>query len=837
MTATSGRALTEEQTTLRRQFLDFLDHDIFRDKYDRRIRALMDAGGNRLLLDMSDLLDYFPDAAGSPSLGLMLVREPGRLVPLLEIAVHDLVLQRQPDYLKVDYRSRTIHVGFEGPIGEVLGPRQLYARHLNTLVAVEGIVTRQSPLRPRVLESVHYCAETNKFTRKEYRDQLSPMLDETHLPTINVMPKTDLEGHVLRTELGLCQFVDSQCAVLQEAPERAPTGQLPRSVEMRLDDDLVDAIKPGDRVVVVGIYSPYTASGEGSGGKSGFQTILLVNHIFHAQLASKVPRLTESVTSELQRFAAHQLSVGGPSRLIETLGRAIAPSIYGLQHEKQAVLLMLVGGVERHAHTTHIRGDINLLLVGEPSTAKSQLLRYVINLAPLALSTTGKGSSGVGLTAAVTSDPYTGERSLSAGAMVLADRGILCVDEFDKMNSQDRVAMHEAMEQQTVTVAKAGIHATLNARCSVLAAANPVYGIYSVKHKLSFNVGLPESLLSRFDLIFIILDKHTSEHNRRIGAHILQNHMTAQPAPFGKVDVKTVVGRDDDSAGASGGPSSGGAENQQPSLGGAPTSSSSSNATVVSVDFLRRYIHLAKTKSPKLNESSQRLISQHYVQLRAEQNGPASSSAGGGTAGKDGFLITARTLEAMVRLATAHAKLRLADVIEEGDVEVAIRLLRESVHAATDAASLRGDAEKRPRPADDGSTAEPSSAAAAAAVGTALGSASAMGPPPVRRSFPAAGGRSSTEVPLTAPPLTMTSESRRVIMEAVRQLQREHRAEATVTDVAQRLSTLGTLPGVLARGGPGASATSVVETVLRDVAASDDDAPFTVGENGTLYFM
>nr|CCC89479.1 putative minichromosome maintenance (MCM) complex subunit [Trypanosoma congolense IL3000] len=529
-----NRTLTEEQTLIRRHFIDFFESERYEEKYHQLIQEMMAASKSRLLLDMGDLLDFVPIAAGfdnvansaanvGASLGAGIIREPGKYVPLLELALYDVVLRQQPEYLKVDYRSRAVHVGFEGPVGTVRSPRELYARHLNTMVALEGIITQQSSNRPRVMETVHYCPETNKFTRKEFRDQLTPMIDSRHLPTVNVMPKTDMEGNLLRTELGLSTFMDSQCAMLQEAPEKAPTGQLPRTVELRFDDDLVDVVKPGDRVMLVGVYMAYTTSDNKS-----FQSIVLVNHVIPIQAFTMYRRVV-SVEEKLLAFAAKCTQTDGPTGILNALSLAVAPTIYGMTNERKAVLLLMVGGVERVAHQSHVRGDINVLLVGEPSTAKSQLLRFVLGVAPLALSTTGKGSSGVGLTAAVAIDPYTGERSLSAGAMVLADRGIICIDEFDKMGAQDRVAMHEAMEQQTVTIAKAGIHASLNARCSVLAAANPIYGFYSVHHRLAFNVGLPESLLSRFDLIFIVLDKHSSEHNRRIGRHILRNHMTAKP--------------------------------------------------------------------------------------------------------------------------------------------------------------------------------------------------------------------------------------------------------------------------------------------------------------------
>ncbi|KAG5469200.1 hypothetical protein LSCM4_02598 [Leishmania orientalis] len=838
----SNRTLTEEQTIIRRNFTDFFESERYEEKYNARIRAMIVAGKARLLLDIGDLLDYFPVSAGGDgaggvgdggagselglSLGANIIRQPGKYIPLLELALHDVVLRQQPEYLKVDYRSRIVHAGFEGPVGRVLSPRELYARHLNTMVALEGIVTRQSTNRPRVLETVHYCVETNKFTKKEFRDQLTPMIDSSHLPTVNVMPKTDIEGHALRTELGLCTFMDSQCAVLQEAPERAPTGQLPRNVEVRFDDDLVDSVKPGDRVLLVGVYMPYTTSDTKS-----FQSIVLVNHVVSTQAFTFLSHPIPSIEDRLVRFAQKCSEQLGPRGVMETLSKAVAPTIYGMAAAKQAILLMMVGGVERKSHNSHVRGDINILLVGEPSTAKSQLLRFVLGIAPLALSTTGKGSSGVGLTAAVATDSYTGERSLSAGAMVLADRGILCIDEFDKMGPQDRVAMHEAMEQQTVTIAKAGIHASLNARCSVLAAANPIYGFYSVHHRLAFNVGLPESLLSRFDLTFIILDQHSSDYNRRIGYHILRNHMTAEAVRYDEVESRTVVDSVETGGGAErdGGDGRRGVQAGDGEDGGSGQSrldlrmtTNSTGEPIVSIDFLRLFLQMAKRGSPLLTEVSRDLVCQHYVQLRAEQH----------DGGRDGFFITPRTLDAIVRLSTAHAKLRLSPTVEESDVTAAMALLRASVNAATTATQVRKEdnqhslleaaggaagaapapGQKRPAASMEVVTGQNGASKAGALIGNgseeyADGNASRSGSrqrPRAERAYGDDSRRGSGEaaavlseaaaavtdgIPRSTPSATVDINLNRRVIEALKQLQREQRDVVSLGELHERLGS------------------------------------------------
>ena len=284
-----------------------------------------------------------------------------------------------------------------------------------------------------------------------------------------------------------------------------------------LQNDLVDKVKPGDRVEVTGVFKAKKQGG-GLPSSATAVTVLIATGIKSINLEKEKPNLTEQDLKNIKKLSKEE-------DIFNILGNSIASTIEGMLSVKKAVLLQLLGGAEKNLESgTHLRGDINVLMVGDPSTAKSQVLRHIMDIAPLAINTTGRGSTGVGLTAAVTSDKDTGERHLEAGAMVLADRGIVCIDEFDKMNDIDRVAIHEVMEQQTVTISKAGLHVSLNARCSVIAAANPVYSEYVKEMSVGRNIAMPDSLLSRFDLLFIILDEKDPENDRKIAERVISNH-------------------------------------------------------------------------------------------------------------------------------------------------------------------------------------------------------------------------------------------------------------------------------------------------------------------------
>lgn len=371
----------------------------------------------------------------------------------------------------------------------------------------------------QVVRSVHYCPATKKTIERRYSDLTTLVA----FPSSSVYPTKDEENNPLETEYGLSVYKDHQTITIQEMPEKAPAGQLPRSVDVILDDDLVDKVKPGDRVQVVGTYR--CLPGKKGGYTSGtFRTILIACNV--KQMSKDVqPSFSAEDIAKIKKFSKTR-----SKDIFDQLARSLAPSIHGHDYVKKAILCLLLGGVERDLENgSHIRGDINILLIGDPSVAKSQLLRYVLCTAPRAIPTTGRGSSGVGLTAAVTTDQETGERRLEAGAMVLADRGVVCIDEFDKMSDMDRTAIHEVMEQGRVTIAKAGIHARLNARCSVLAAANPVYGRYDQYKTPMENIGLQDSLLSRFDLLFIMLDQMDPEQDREISDHVLRMHRYRAP--------------------------------------------------------------------------------------------------------------------------------------------------------------------------------------------------------------------------------------------------------------------------------------------------------------------
>ncbi|KAF8225807.1 MCM-domain-containing protein [Tricholoma matsutake] len=648
-----------------RIFEEFLDSDSPIYNYKDDIHRMLRNNQTRLIVNIDDLRDYKRDFADG------LLKQPVDFLPAFDDALMSII-QRVHDPEKHEIETKSYRIGFSGSFGDHhVSPRTLHAAQLGKMISLEGIITRCSLVRPKMLKSVHYCPETHLFHSREYRDTTSSTSNLP--PTSSVTPQTDDEGHQLQTEYGHCVFRDHQRISIQEMPERAPAGQLPRSTDIILDDDLVDKCKPGDRIQLVGVYR---SVGGGSGG--AFKSLILANNI--NLLSSKIGGgIAQTPLTDTDIRTINQMSKR--SDIFSLLYESLAPSIYSHEYIKRAILLLLLGGSEKNLHNgTHIRGDINLLMVGDPSTAKSQLLRFVLGTAPLAIATTGRGSSGVGLTAAVTTDKETGERRLEAGAMVLADRGVVCIDEFDKMSDIDRVAIHEVMEQQTVTIAKAGIHTSLNARCSVVAAANPIYGQYDIHKDPHKNIALPDSLLSRFDLLFIITDDVDETRDRKIADHVLRIHRYLPPgveegtpyqdslsqplsvdgpgvsaegdaadlSPFEKFDPLLHIGIADSSR--------------------RQTRSNTKMKKILSNTFIKKYIQYAKSKpAPTLTKGAADHIVNVYASLRNEVmvgNRKKTSP------------LTARTLETLIRLATAHAKARLSPKVEEADAKQAEEIMR-----------------------------------------------------------------------------------------------------------------------------------------------------------------
>ncbi|GMK54294.1 hypothetical protein CspeluHIS016_0108800 [Cutaneotrichosporon spelunceum] len=647
-----------------RQFVEFLDDENQANyNYRGEIKRMLDMEQQRLIVNLDDLRDYDRSYAD----GLLL--QPTAFFPALEVAVRQMV-QALHDPARHGIHDKDYYVGLRGSFGQQhCNPRTLRSHQIGKMVSLEGIVTRCSLVRPKMLKSIHYCPPTKKFHSRSYHDGTMIAPSSTLTGSTTVIPTDDGEGHALLMEYGLSTFRDSQTVSIQEMPERAPPGQLPRGIEVVLADDLVDVCKPGDRIQLVAVY------------KSELQ-FLDATDICTALIANNVILLSSKQGGGIAHTALTDDDirninlVSRKRNLFKLLSESLAPSIYGYQHVKQAILLLLLGGEEKNLKNGgHIRGDINILMVGDPSTAKSQMLRFVLNTAPLAIATTGRGSSGVGLTAAVTTDKDTGERRLEAGAMVLADRGVVCIDEFDKMSDVDRVAIHEVMEQQTVTIAKAGIHTTLNARCSVVAAANPIYGQYDVHKDPHRNIALPDSLLSRFDLLFVITDDSDEQRDRQISEHVLRMHRYLQPGvQEGTPAVENIqqhldVGGDVQETQTAETPVY---ERFNPLLHGGVTTSRGRGANkkkeVLSIAFIKKYIQYAKSRiHPTLTKGAADWIVGVYAGLR---NDDLASNQ------RRTSPLTARTLETLIRLATAHAKSRLSKEVDERDAIAAEELLR-----------------------------------------------------------------------------------------------------------------------------------------------------------------
>ncbi|KAJ6190700.1 Nucleic acid-binding OB-fold [Penicillium mononematosum] len=596
---------------------EFLDpNDARARSYRADIVVMLNKGGRRLTVSIDEIRAHNRELADG------LLSSPFDYSQAFDAALKAVVKTLPGRPLRETSDDANYYCAYVGAFGEFSSnPRTLGSEHLNHMVSLEGIVTKCSLVRPKIIQSVHYVERKDRFVARKYRDQTMGASGATSL---NVYPQEDDEKNPLITEYGYSTYLDHQSISIQEMPERAPAGQLPRSVDVILDDDLVDTAKPGDRIQLVGIYRTL---GNGGSGSSTFRTVIMANNII--QLSSKSGGgIAEAVLTDTDIRNINQIAK--KKNVFDLLSKSLAPSIHGHDYIKKAILLMLLGGMEKNLDNgTHLRGDINILMVGDPSTAKSQLLRFVLNTAPLAIATTGRGSSGVGLTAAVTSDKETGERRLEAGAMVLGDRGVVCIDEFDKMSDVDRVAIHEVMEQQTVTIAKAGIHTSLNARCSVLAAANPIYGQYDPHKDPHKNIALPDSLLSRFDLLFVVTDDIEDTHDRIISEHVLRMHRYRQPGTEEGAPVREqlnqtlgVGGEDRQDANA---PSEVFEKFNVMLHGGMVDAANAGrrrgkNVEIISIPFIKKYIQYAKKRiTPVLTKGAADHVIATYSALRNDE--------------------------------------------------------------------------------------------------------------------------------------------------------------------------------------------------------------------------
>jgi len=509
--------------------------------------------------------------------------------------------------------------------------RDIRAIHLNKLISIEGLVRKVSDVRPRLLDGVFRCKScgahilepqdglTIKFPRECYTDQGG----------------CGAQGNgkfVLEPKLS--RFIDFQRIEVEETGDAIDASTQPQSLEIHLQDDITGHIVPGLRVIVSGILK--TNSYEGKSTRSYFDIYMEAISVGKEKKEYEEIELTTEDIEQIKEASKDPL-------IVDKFVKSISPSIAEMDKIKEAIALQLFGGVPKQLRDgTRIKGDIHILLVGDPGTAKSQLLRYVASIAPRGIYTSGKSASAAGLTAAAVRDELgDGRWTLEAGLLVLANKGIACIDELDKMSNEDRSSMHEALEQQTISIAKAGITATLPTQCAVLAAANPKWGRFDtsdVEESLLSQIDLPQTLLSRFDAIFPLTDQPDEERDTRIATHILETHRS------GELDVSQKNRLDSEEIQFEG------------------------NKPYFTPSFLKKYIAYAKNNIfPVLLPETMEHIKKYYISKR---NTGSSSSGEGGRP----IAITARQLEACIRMSEASAKLRLSSTVDLEDAERAISI-------------------------------------------------------------------------------------------------------------------------------------------------------------------
>lgn len=575
----------------------------------------------------------------------LLMERPAVFLPEFEKAAEQVaneLAREDDDANEEDENDVSPDKGGFGPIQITLSSdqesvpiRQMNASHVNKLVKIPGIVISASRTRPKAITvnmKCRSCGHVRMMQCKSAFGQVS-MPRTCSRERLQEEKECPLDPYVVIPDR--CEYIDIQSLKVQESPEVVPTGEMPRHILLSADRSLSNRLTPGTRVVAIGIYDTFN-----SGAKKKLSAVAIrTPYLRVVGLELDSTGLGHMGVSYSPEEEEQLLELSRQPDLYDKIVRSIAPSISGDYTDdiKRAIACLLFGGSRKVLPDgMSLRGDINVLLLGDPSTAKSQFLKFGEKVAPIGVYTSGKGSSAAGLTASVIKDSR-GEFYLEGGAMVLADGGVVCIDEFDKMREQDRVAIHEAMEQQTISVAKAGITTVLNSRVSVLAAANPVYGRYDDERSAAENIDFLPTILSRFDLIFIVRDIRDEKRDRFIARHVVDIHISAtsamEGAREGEIDLET----------------------------------------------MKKYIAYCRRKrAPRLSMAATETLRNHYVKIRSDMRKQSIRNGGDSST----IPITVRQLEAIVRIAESLAKMSLSREATVDHVEEAIRLFKVSTISA-----------------------------------------------------------------------------------------------------------------------------------------------------------